>query len=122
MPLSGEELVRRELLSELGLDLLFGSSSDLFRELYEKQLVHDELWSGYDALGGVAYAMVGADTACPEEFPGRLLDGIGSHLDAALSHENFERKKRGAPQRLRRRGWDFHPEERPHFREFDPCG
>ncbi|MEE3181523.1 MAG: pitrilysin family protein [Planctomycetota bacterium] len=94
VPLSGEELVQRELLSELGLDLLFGSSSDLFRELYEKQLVHDELWSGYDALGGVAYAMVGADTACPEEFPGRLLDGVGQHLDTALSQENFERKKR----------------------------
>lgn len=94
VPLSGEELVRRELLSELGLDLLFGSSSDLLRELYEKQLIHDELWSGYDALGTVAYAMVGADTSSPEEFPGRILDGIGHHLDAALSRENFERKKK----------------------------
>jgi len=94
IPLAGEELVRRELLSDLGLDLLFGSSSDLFRELYEKQLVHDGLWSGYDTLGGVAYAMVGGDTSSPDEFPGRLLDGIESHLDEALSRDNFERKKR----------------------------
>jgi len=94
VPLSGEELVRRELLSDLGLDLLFGSSSDLFRELYEKKLVHDELWSGYDALGGVAYAMVGADTSCPDEFPGRLLDGIEGQLAEALNRDNFERKKR----------------------------
>ena len=93
-PLAGEELVRRELLSDLGLDLLFGSSSDLFRELYEKQLIHDELWSGYDALGGVAYAMVGGDTSRPEEFPGRLLDGIERCLGEALSRDNFERKKR----------------------------
>ena len=94
IPLAGKELVRRELLSDLGLDLLFGSSSDLFRELYEKQLVHDGLWSGYDALGGVAYAMVGGDTSSPDEFPGRLLDGIESRLGEALSRDNFERKKR----------------------------
>ena len=94
VPLSGEELVRRELLSDLGLDLLFGSSSDLLRELYEKQLIHDELWCGYDALGGVAYAMVGGDTSCPQEFPGRILEGIELHIDAALSRDNFERKKR----------------------------
>ena len=86
--------MRRELLSDLGLDLLFGSSSDLFRELYEKQLVHDQLWSGYDTLGGVAYAMVGGDTSSPDEFPGRLLDGIESCLGEALSQDNFERKKR----------------------------
>src|SRR5690606_29277332 len=47
VPTTGEEYVRRELVSDMALELLFGRGGDLFRELYERQLILDDFSASY---------------------------------------------------------------------------
>jgi predicted Zn-dependent peptidase len=94
VPLVGEELVRREIATELALEILFGGSSDLFRELYEAELILDDFSATYSAGAGIGYAVAGGDTPRPDELRETLLGRVARMLEAGLSQEDFEREKR----------------------------
>lgn len=94
VPTSGREYVRRELVSSLALEILFGRSGDLYRDLYEQQLITDDFGASYNLGAGVGYGVVGGET--PD--PGRLRDAL-LHRAAALRtdgirRDDFEREKR----------------------------
>lgn len=94
VPASGKKYVLRQLVSELALELLFGRSSDTYRELYERQLVLDDFSASYGAGTGIGYVILGGNTPQPQELRDTLLGRIEKLRTAGLSQEDFERKKR----------------------------
>lgn len=93
-PTSGKDYMVRELASELALEILFGPSSNTFRELYEKQLVLDDFSASYSAGAGIGYAVVGGDTPQPDTLRDTLLERVGQLLGKGMDSEDFEREKR----------------------------
>ena len=71
VPLSGEEFVLRELASELALEILFGKSSDTFRDLYAGQVILDDFGASYSMSAGVGYGIVGGGHSEAGRAPGR---------------------------------------------------
>ncbi len=93
-PSAGEEFVLRDLSSEFALELLFGRSSDLFRELYESQIVLDDFGASYGIGAGIGYGVVGGETPAPDQLRDILLGRISSLIDRGITDEDFEREKR----------------------------
>ncbi|MAJ29080.1 hypothetical protein CBD41_06845 [bacterium TMED181] len=82
--LSGQDLVQKELASDLALECVFGQSGALFEKLQSENLVDDSFGGGYMIYGDVGHSAIGGDVAEPEkvldfiqaELPGILAQGI----------------------------------------------
>jgi len=93
-PASGEAFVLHDLASEFALELLFGRSSDTYRELYESQLVLDDFGASYGIGAGIGYGIVGGDTPDPDQLRDVLLGKVGGLIENGITDEDFEREKR----------------------------
>lgn len=91
----GRALLRREIATNLLLDILFGKSSTVFAKLYERGVV-DDLGIGYEAWPDYAFAALTAETV----EPARFLDEVSKEIDLArakgIHPRDFERAKNAA--------------------------
>ena len=94
VPESGESYLRRELAAELGLEMLLGSSSDLYRTLYEKHWILDDFSAGYGAGAGIGYALIEGDTPQPDLLRDAIVEAAREVRAAGLDKDSFERGKR----------------------------
>ncbi len=94
VPVSGKAFVEHELASELALELLFGRGSDLYRDLYERELITDDFGSSYNLGAGVGYSMIGGDTPAPERLEEAVVQSIVACRERGVEEDEFEREKR----------------------------
>ena len=94
LPLTGREFILRELTSQMGLDLIFGRSSDAFLELYGQQLILDDFGAGYDGGAGIGWATVGGDTPDPAKLEAEIRARAEKVRQDGLDPDDFERGKR----------------------------
>lgn len=90
----GERLFRRELATALVLDVVFGSSSKLYNELYEEGIIDDEFDAGYVAEKEYGHTIIGGETADPDKLFERLTAGIKQAQQDGISAEQFEHHRR----------------------------
>ena len=99
----GEEWLRRQLMGELGLEALLGSSSPLYARLYAQGLINNSFGYGYEAYPGCAFLAAGGESRDPEavrdavlEEAGRLArEGIDSGLWIRLKKAAYGSRVRG---------------------------
>ncbi|HVR73482.1 MAG TPA: pitrilysin family protein [Planctomycetota bacterium] len=94
VPDRGDDFVLQDLATELALEILFGKSSNTFRDLYESQMVLDDFGAFYSIGAGVGYGVVGGDTPKPDELKDLLLGKLSSLIEKGIDAEAFERGKR----------------------------
>jgi len=90
-PGDGIDLARRDLLSGIALDLMFGRSSEAHERLYAEGLIDDSFSADYTADIDFGFAMVGGDTEQPEQLEQRLLAEVERFLEAGCPTSDFER-------------------------------
>ncbi len=67
MDLLGEQLLRRDMTTQLMLDLLFGSSTTLyFKSCYDEDLISDSFGHEYNSSPQYAFSVIGGDTKDPD--------------------------------------------------------
>lgn len=101
--LSPEEQLRRDLTTRLMMDLLFGSSTELYQKLYDEDLISDSFGHEYNSSPQYAFSAVGGDTKDPDQ----LLERIRSEVDKikatgfqATDFERARKKKMGGYLRM----------------------
>jgi len=92
--LQGRELMRREILMELLLDTLFGTSEALYNELYKEDLIDENFGAEYTAEINYGYVMIGGETRDPDRLYERIMDAISKIKREGVSAEQFERHRR----------------------------
>ncbi|MFO7951398.1 MAG: pitrilysin family protein [Bacillota bacterium] len=91
---NGRDLMRREILMELLLDIIFGSSEPLYNDLYREDLIDENFGADYTAEVNYGYTMVGGETKDPEKLYERIMKGIEKVKSAGITSEQFERHRR----------------------------
>jgi len=91
---NGERQFRQELLTELVLDALLGSSSQLYNELYEDGLIDDEFDAGHVAEKDYGHTVIGGETRDPERLYQSLQEGIEKVKHEGISRKKFEHHRR----------------------------
>jgi predicted Zn-dependent peptidase len=66
--LTGEEMLKNELTTNLLLDLLFGKSSENYQKLYSEGLIDETFSYDFSSELGFGFAMLGGDTAEPDRL------------------------------------------------------
>jgi len=87
-------LMRREILMELVLDILFGSSEQLYNELYRDNLIDENFGAEYSAETNYGYAMLGGETRDPDQLYGRIMEAVDNLKKEGITAEQFERHRR----------------------------
>ncbi|MCU9612040.1 insulinase family protein [Caldibacillus lycopersici] len=83
---SGEIMLKTELSNQLLLEMLFGPSSENYRNLYDAGLIDDSFSYDYTQEQSFSFGLVGGDTQNPE----KLISTIKDILLQAKSGNNLE--------------------------------
>ncbi len=92
--LQTRDLMRREILMELVIDIIFGTSEPLYNDLYRENLIDDNFGTEYTAENSYGYTMVGGETRDPDQLYGRIMDAVEEVNKKGIGAEQFERHRR----------------------------
>ena len=119
----GEGAARMEIVGDLAAEALFGESSELYLELYEKGLIDSSFGGGYESVDGCAMLTCGGDSEDASAIRAALIKRAAEIAEAGIPEADFLRMKRSALGR-RIRGLDSFDSTcfrlcAYHFAEFD---
>ncbi|GGE24939.1 peptidase M16 [Marinithermofilum abyssi] len=101
--LSGDDLVRQELATEVMLEALFGPGSDLYQSLYDDGLIDDNFSYDYSLEHGYGFSMAGGDTPDPDTLVKRIETELPKVRQTGIREnvvERIRKKKLGNNLRL----------------------
>lgn len=91
---TGSELLRRDLTTKLMLDLLFGTSTELYQKLYDEELISDSFSHEYNSSPQYAFSAVGGDTPDPDKLLARVREEVDNVLKNGFKESDFERARK----------------------------
>ena len=91
--LTAEE-VRRDLTTKLMMDLLFGSSTELYQRLYDEDLISDSFGHEYNSSPQYAFSAVGGDTKDPDQLLERIRTEVDKLKATGFQASDFERARK----------------------------
>ena len=85
--------LKEEIISEIALDLFLGTSSKLYRELYEKGLINRTFEAGSLLHRGVCAAMISGESKDPHAVRDAIAAAAKTVCET-ITERDFERAKR----------------------------
>ena len=82
------------MLSEIVLSCVFGSDGQLFKELFDKQLINEAISSEFFTGNGYACVMIDGETKDPQAVREIVNKHIANLIDNGIDQETFNRAKR----------------------------
>lgn len=92
----GEAAVRQEVVGDLAAEALFGESSELYLELYEKGLIDSSFGGGFETVDGMAMLTCSGDSDHPEAVRDAILARAEEIVRDGVPQADFLRMKRSA--------------------------
>ena len=93
---SGENAIRQEVIGDLAAEALFGESSPLYLELYEKGMIDSSFGGGFEAVDGCALLTCGGDSESSEAVREAILEQAARIVREGIDETDFLRMKRSA--------------------------
>lgn len=92
--LIGEELLKKELETKVMLDAIFSSSSVLYQNLYNAELISDQFGYEYQVTPDYGFSIIGGDTKDPEKLEEFIRDTVLKIKKEGISEKDFERSRK----------------------------
>lgn len=89
----GDELLKKEIVTNLLLDMIFGESTEFYRDMYEEGLINNSFGSQFVASKTYAHSIIGGESENPKEVLDKIIDYINRLKEEGLNEEDFERIK-----------------------------
>lgn len=90
----GEAGIRRDLATKLMLDLLFGTSTQLYQKLYDSGLISDSFGHEYSSSPQYAFSAIGGDTKDPDALLRVIREDVDALLKTGFVEADFERARK----------------------------
>jgi predicted Zn-dependent peptidase len=88
-----QNIVSRHVAIEILLNMLIGKSSDLYKELYDEELLTSEPYTEYEFTKTYAHIAITGQSKNPELIQKKLLDKIDKMKKNGINEEHFNRIK-----------------------------
>ncbi|MFY9113784.1 MAG: pitrilysin family protein [Dethiobacteria bacterium] len=92
--LPAREALKREIVNDLVMDIIFAESEPLYNELYEEGLINEQFEAGYVMEKNYAYTIISGETRDPELLYERIMEGIEKIKAEGFGREQVERHMR----------------------------
>jgi len=90
----GKALLKKEITTEILMEILFGRSSELYERLYEEGLIDDRFSFGYEGHKDYGFCTIGGETKDPYKLHRELLESISYSIKKGIDIKDFERVKK----------------------------
>ena len=90
---TGAQAVRKEAMSEIIMDMLFGHSSDFYGELYQSGLINNNFSTGFYGGYGFGASLLGGESENPDQVLDRVRQTIDQAVVRGLDEVGFRRAK-----------------------------
>lgn len=98
--LSADAMLRREMLTGLVLDAMFGRGGDLYQSLIDDGIIDQQFNWEYEVTETYGYSQVGGNTADPRVLQTRINAALQQAATDGLEQSLFERSRRKAMGRF----------------------
>lgn len=92
--LVGKENIKKDIVTNIILDILFGPSSKFYNELYVEGLVDSSFGSYFTGKKTFGHSLIAGQSINPEEVYNRVVGLISKPIEEILKEEDFNRIKR----------------------------
>lgn len=92
--LKGKELLRKEIVTDILVGMLFKKGSNLYEDLYMQGLINENFGAGFSSQVDYAFSIIAGDSKEPKKVKEIILDYIEKSKKEGLSKEEFERTKK----------------------------
>ncbi|HBG5278272.1 TPA: insulinase family protein [Clostridioides difficile] len=92
--LKGKELLRKEIVTDILVGMLFKKGSKLYEDLYMQGLINENFGAGFSSQVDYAFSIIAGDSKEPKKVKEIILDYIEKSKKDGLSKEEFERTKK----------------------------
>ncbi len=92
--LSTEDMLKKELATELILDAVFGKCSDLYHELYESGLIDSSFDAETDLSKKYGFTLVGGESKDPEKVYAKVKEYLDTLMRNGIAAEDLERARK----------------------------
>ena len=92
--IKGKELLRKEVVTEILLDMILKRGSEAFEELYMKGLINDNFGCGFTSQIDYGYTIIGGESNSPREVKDIIIKYINKYQKEGLSKLDFNRVKK----------------------------
>lgn len=93
---NGVETIRQEIVADLAAEALFGESSALYLDLYEKGWIDASFGGGFESVDGCAMLTCGGDSDVPEKVRSAVEQRVETLVKEGIPEADFLRMKRSA--------------------------
>lgn len=92
--IKGNELLKKEIATEILIDMIFKRGSMLYEDLYMKGLINENFGAGFSSQVDYAFTIIGGDSKDPKKVQQYILDYIQKYKKEGLSKVEFNRIKK----------------------------
>lgn len=90
----GKDFIKKELSTQIMLELLVGQSSDIYEEMLNKGLISEDYGYEYQIESSYAFSIIGGNTKDPNQFINLISNEIEKKKNEGLDRDTFERIKK----------------------------
>ncbi|HLS52468.1 MAG TPA: pitrilysin family protein [Tissierellaceae bacterium] len=90
---TGEENIRKDIVTNIILDVLMGSSSHFYNELYKSGLIDADFGSYYTGKSSYGYTLIYGESDEPKTVYGKVQKLVNQPVEKVLKEEDFNRIK-----------------------------
>lgn len=92
--IKGNELLRKEVVTEVLIDMIFKKGSELYENLYMKGLINENFGAGFSSQVDYGFTIIGGDSKEPKEVKRVIHEYIEKYKKEGLDKVQFERSKK----------------------------
>lgn len=90
----GEELLKREIMTDVILEVIFGKSNDFYMSLYEQGLINQSFGSESELEKRFGFTLIGGESKDPDKVFELVKAEINKTIEFGLDKESLERAKK----------------------------
>lgn len=92
--MKGKELLKKEVITEILLDMILKRGSEIFEELYMSGLINDNFGCGFTSQVDYGYTLIGGESNEPRKVKDIIIKYINKYKEDGLSEDDFNRVKK----------------------------
>ncbi|MCR1850146.1 insulinase family protein [Paeniclostridium sordellii] len=92
--MKGKDLLRKEVITEILLDMILKRGSEIFEELYMSGLINDNFGCGFTSQVDYGYTLIGGESNEPRKVKDTIIKYINKYKEDGLSEDDFNRVKK----------------------------
>lgn len=94
--LTGEKQIKKDIITNIILEILFGSSSTFYNELYDEGIIDNSFGSYYTGKKTYGHSVIVGESDDPKYVYEKILELLEKPIESILLEESFQRIKKNS--------------------------